>query len=317
MKRILFYITIFAVMACAGGVARAVPTVQKINVGDGVELACKEASYGHLDCDFTVYLTTATDSVPYTLAGEETDTFHRYLYINKEGGQIYKVYNQIECSPSPDMVICDVPLNEFFDGGAGPKEGMGSYTVNMAFDMEYGDVTLDFVTAEIKLSDVEIDALPPPAVVVDEDGDHIDDSKDNCLDQYNPDQEDTDGDGIGDWCDNCMFKKNKNQADSDEDGFGDVCALDADGDGVLDANDNCPTVDNPDQKDSNHDGRGDACQNGANPNVDTPTPGIQGIPSYGYGGCQFTGNASGDGRLVLIIQTLILISLGLVRMRKI
>jgi hypothetical protein len=38
-------------------------------------------------------------------------------------------------------------------------------------------------------------------VIIDKDNDSIVDSKDNCVDEYNPDQDDTDNDGIGDACD--------------------------------------------------------------------------------------------------------------------
>jgi len=41
----------------------------------------------------------------------------------------------------------------------------------------------------------------PPAVVVDDDLDGVDDSIDNCLGLANPDQLETDGDGLGDVCD--------------------------------------------------------------------------------------------------------------------
>jgi hypothetical protein len=37
--------------------------------------------------------------------------------------------------------------------------------------------------------------------VFDEDGDGIDDSRDNCPSIENPEQGDADGDGLGDYCD--------------------------------------------------------------------------------------------------------------------
>jgi len=100
----------------------------------------------------------------------------------------------------------------------------------------------------------------------DSDGDGISDDKDNCPDDYNPDQEDNELDGLGDVCDpdddndgildgddNCPFDSNSGQEDDDTDGIGNVC-------------DNCPDVSNPDQVNSDNDSHGDACDNC--PNVD-------------------------------------------------
>jgi hypothetical protein len=57
---------------------------------------------------------------------------------------------------------------------------------------------------------------------VDQDGDGIFDSRDNCPLTPNPSQEDADGDGAGDVCDNCPTH-NPDQRDDDENGVGDVC----------------------------------------------------------------------------------------------
>jgi len=128
---------------------------------------------------------------------------------------------------------------------------------------------------------------------IDSDKDGIPDVKDNCPNNYNPDQRDTDGDGIGDACDptpkgdvraaptdsdkdgipdtsdNCPKTYNPDQTDSDRDGIGDACdltpkgdvriAADSDKDGIPDTSDNCPKTYNPDQTDSDRDGIGDAC----------------------------------------------------------
>lgn len=104
---------------------------------------------------------------------------------------------------------------------------------------------------------------------VDEDGDGVDDSEDNCLGLSNPSQADQDDDGYGDACDLCPDVPSDDQADSDDDGYGDACDLcpdvpsdstDSDDDGYGDACDNCPDISNPDQADEDGDGYGDLCE---------------------------------------------------------
>ncbi len=75
-------------------------------------------------------------------------------------------------------------------------------------------------------------------------------------------QEDTDKNGVGDTCqatddqdndgvkdsvDNCILDYNPNQEDMDHDNKGDACDNDLDGDGWVNEDDNCPTVENLDQ----------------------------------------------------------------------
>ena len=107
-----------------------------------------------------------------------------------------------------------------------------------------------------------VDPAPvgPITIVNDMDGDGIDDSVDNCIEVFNPDQLDTDGDGIGDVCD-----------DADNAINPPVIVTDSDNDGIDDINDNCPTVPNPDQLDTDDDGVGDVCDDADNVVVTSPS----------------------------------------------
>jgi hypothetical protein len=103
---------------------------------------------------------------------------------------------------------------------------------------------------------------------MDNDGDGIDDARDNCARASNRDQNDRDRDGRGDVCDNCLTVSNDDQVDADRNGVGDVCegdggsvVVDSDGDGVDSRVDNCRNSANPDQRDSDRDRFGDVCDN--------------------------------------------------------
>jgi len=58
---------------------------------------------------------------------------------------------------------------------------------------------------------------------VDDDLDGAYNSVDNCLFDYNPDQDDPDEDSVGTVCDNCPDNYNPDQTDSDSDLIGDAC----------------------------------------------------------------------------------------------
>ena len=82
--------------------------------------------------------------------------------------------------------------------------------------------------------------------------------KDNCPEDFNPDQADADGDDVGDICDNCWDEPNPAQVDSD----GDCSAFTmpyANDPKCGDACDNCPFRYNPGQSDVDGNGVGDVC----------------------------------------------------------
>jgi len=58
---------------------------------------------------------------------------------------------------------------------------------------------------------------------------------------------DIDGDGIEDSNDNCVYDYNPNQENQDGDNKGDACDEDLDGDGWRNSDDNCPLISNPNQ----------------------------------------------------------------------
>lgn len=94
----------------------------------------------------------------------------------------------------------------------------------------------------------------------DDDNDGIENSIDNCVEIYNPDQIDTDGDGIGDECDSDNY---------------DGPLGDPDEDGVYNKDDNCPDVYNPDQADEDNDDIGNLCDpDWIDPNGDLDGDGI-------------------------------------------
>ncbi|VVC02498.1 Thrombospondin type 3 repeat protein [Candidatus Bilamarchaeum dharawalense] len=88
----------------------------------------------------------------------------------------------------------------------------------------------------------------------DSDQDGVIDSKDNCINDYNPDQTDSDFDNIGDACDQCPYEYGP------ESNYGcPVQEPDNDQDGIPDSQDNCPYNYNKDQSDVDGDGVGDVC----------------------------------------------------------
>lgn len=107
----------------------------------------------------------------------------------------------------------------------------------------------------------------------DSDNDWIIDTKDNCKNDYNPNQLDSTASWIWDICsdkddddilwnvDNCPTLYNPEQIDENKNGIWDVCEADKDWDKIFDTIDNCELVSNFDQLDSDFDWVWDSCDN--------------------------------------------------------
>ena len=156
------------------------------------------------------------------------------------------------CDGAKGWVGCtaEIPTEELCDGMDNDCDG--------DVDETYSDLDDDEIT---------------DCVDLDDDGDGVADTDDNCplvpnANQENSDgsnegdacENDDDGDGVEDDVDNCAKIANPLQVDVDSDGLGDLCDDDDYNDSVLDGSDNCQFTANADQADTDQDGNGDACE---------------------------------------------------------
>jgi Zn-dependent metalloprotease len=161
----------------------------------------------------------------------------------------------------------DATVNQARDYYRAGSFGEGRYGFTR-FDV--CDVINAWSSVGLGFMDSDCDTIEDDADL-DDDGDGVPDSLDNCISAPNPDQIDTDRDGRGDRCDddddndgvrdasdNCRVVANPDQRDDDFDGRGELCD-DDDFDGVVNARDNCRHVSNRTQRDTDRDGIGDPC----------------------------------------------------------
>jgi len=163
-------------------------------------------------------------------------------------------------------------------------------------------IDLDWqLSDELGLSYTQVQAV---RFSTDIDEDRVLNDSDNCVDVFNPDQNNSDGDEFGDSCDewpndtfndsdedgvsgdidNCPDKANPDQLNSDSDGLGNACDDDDDNDGLNDGLDNCQYTANADQLDGDSDGFGDACDLcvATPPNASNPIVQIDTLPFVGF-----------------------------------
>ncbi len=143
------------------------------------------------------------------------------------------------------------------------------------FSTSFKSYDLFSINSDTETLDIKSEQNPKYNVYTkkDYDNDWVEDSIDNCIYRYNPNQTDTNWDGKWDACmdddkdwiiwfyDNCVQIYNPDQKDVNRNNVWDVCEFDKDGDSIFDSIDNCITIPNLDQKDSDKDGIWDACDN--------------------------------------------------------
>jgi len=131
------------------------------------------------------------------------------------------------------------------------------------------------INKDTKTIDANLDKNPEYDTFIkrDLDNDKVLDIKDNCVNIYNPLQQDTNWDGTWDLCadddndgiiwnkDNCVNVYNPDQKDINSNGVWDVCEFDKDKDWIFDSKDNCINIPNPDQKDDDGDSIWNSCDN--------------------------------------------------------
>lgn len=140
------------------------------------------------------------------------------------------------------------------------EAGLSGFTQN-----DVCQVVNAFAAVELGVPDRDCDGMDDTADN-DDDGDRVDDARDNCPITPNPGQTDIDGDGRGDACDpdidgdgvpntndNCRFTQNVTQADFNADRIGDACQ-DVDRDGLTDAEELRVTITDPTDPDTDGDG---------------------------------------------------------------
>ena len=143
---------------------------------------------------------------------------------------------------------------------------------------------LPFVSISPDRATVSIAYYCAPNREIDNDGDFIGNSCDNCIDTINPLQTDIDRDGTGDACDLC--KDDPEKTEPGQCGCG-VEDGDEDGDGVADCIDNCPKDGEKSEPGQCGCGFSDADEDGdgvANCNDECPKDGQKTTP--GNCGCQ-------------------------------
>lgn len=250
-----------------------------------VASAYQSTLHGLTDLFVTKFNATGSAQVFSTYLGGTDQEFGGHLGVDTAGRAYIALYTQSVDFPTGDAFQdslaggTDIAVVRFNAAGSGLDYGtfLGGtdddqcYELALDADANYVYVVGQTVSADFPVkralqgtiggnADAFLALVTGDCADSDEDG--VCDTIDNCVDTYNPNQDDSDGDLVGDSCD--------------------ICPLDAqddiDGDGLCADVDNCPEINNPLQEDPDGDGYGtvcDNCPNDFNANqIDTDEDGI-------------------------------------------
>ena len=174
----------------------------------------------------------AGENDPCGLSTYDFDDFIEVYYEVDDSGEVLALcFNpDLECNIPNDITNEPLHHDPNCDGDGGEGTLITAAFQEFTFAIPNGTsldlrirVHLDAGSEEIAFDHFRLYSDTPVLPQGDIDGDGVQDSIDNCLNDFNPDQMNSDGDTLGDVCDNCPLVTNPVQSDVDGDGTGDLC----------------------------------------------------------------------------------------------